>query len=240
MNSKREKPDFSLSSLKTSKLINKPNQWLRRLCTPEPSRSRATYFSLKHLQCGVWHHSRQKDHTQAHADVIHRRRSWSLWQMTRIGPGHYLLTSPQQHCHITLQRTRRKSAWRRGERQVEVSLCSPGVSYSLHCSTTPGVSIPGLMDFSNSIDYHSDKMISILKSQDLEIFHEWNSISVSGSLYAQYMTEVPLSKALNPQLLPRSRSIKWLPTALVCVQLHSVCVFTVCVVFTAVCVHLDG
>ncbi len=48
------------------------------------------------------------------------------------------------------------------------------------------------------------------------------------------MTEVPLSKAPNPQLLPGRRNIKkWLPTA------PAVCVFTVCVcvcVFTAVCV----
>ncbi len=41
-------------------------------------------------------------------------------------------------------------------------------------------------------------------------------------------TEVPLSKAPNPQLLPRRRSINGCPC--------SGCVFTVCV-FTAVCVH---
>ncbi len=47
-------------------------------------------------------------------------------------------------------------------------------------------------------------------------------------------TEVPLSKAPNPQLLPGSRSINGCPLRRVCV--HSVCV-CVCV-FTAVCVHL--
>ncbi len=45
-------------------------------------------------------------------------------------------------------------------------------------------------------------------------------------------TEVPLSKAPNPQLLPRYRSINGCSLLRVCV--HSVCVFT------AVCVHLDG
>ncbi len=42
-------------------------------------------------------------------------------------------------------------------------------------------------------------------------------------------TEVPLSKAPNPQLLPGRRSINGCPLLRVCV--HSVCVFT------AVCVH---
>ncbi len=42
-------------------------------------------------------------------------------------------------------------------------------------------------------------------------------------------TEVPLSKALNPQLLPGRRSINGCPLLRVCV--HGVCVFT------AVCVH---
>ncbi len=43
-------------------------------------------------------------------------------------------------------------------------------------------------------------------------------------------TEVLLSKALNPQLLPGRHSIKWLPTA-GCV--HGLWVFT------AVCVHFE-
>ncbi len=43
-------------------------------------------------------------------------------------------------------------------------------------------------------------------------------------------TEVPLSKAPNPQLLPRRCSINGCPLLWV----HDVCVFT------AVCVHLDG
>ncbi len=43
-------------------------------------------------------------------------------------------------------------------------------------------------------------------------------------------TEVPLSKAPNPQLFPGRRKHKWLPTA-PCVCVHGVCVFT------AVCVH---
>ncbi len=43
-------------------------------------------------------------------------------------------------------------------------------------------------------------------------------------------TEVPLSKAPNPQLLPGRRSINGCPLLRVCV--HGVCVFT------AVCVHL--
>ncbi len=43
-------------------------------------------------------------------------------------------------------------------------------------------------------------------------------------------TEVPLSKASNPQLLPGRRSINDCPLLRVCVQ--GVCVFT------AVCVHL--
>ncbi len=42
-------------------------------------------------------------------------------------------------------------------------------------------------------------------------------------------TEVPLSKAPNPQLLPGRRSINGCPLLWVCV--HGVCVFT------AVCVH---
>ncbi len=42
-------------------------------------------------------------------------------------------------------------------------------------------------------------------------------------------TEVPLSKAPNPQLLPGRRSINGYPLLRVCV--HGVCVFT------AVCVH---
>ncbi len=42
-------------------------------------------------------------------------------------------------------------------------------------------------------------------------------------------TEVPLSKASNPQLLPGRRSINGCPQLQVCV--HGVCVFT------AVCVH---
>ncbi len=46
------------------------------------------------------------------------------------------------------------------------------------------------------------------------------------------MTEVPLSKGPNPQLLPGRRSINGCPLLWVCV--HDVCVFT------AVCVHLDG
>ncbi len=47
-------------------------------------------------------------------------------------------------------------------------------------------------------------------------------------------TEVsPLSKAPNPQLLPRHRS----PLLRVCV--HGMCV-RVCSLLTAVCVHLDG
>ncbi len=45
------------------------------------------------------------------------------------------------------------------------------------------------------------------------------------------MTEVPLSKAPNPQLLP-GRCNNGCP--LLRVHVHSVCVFT------AVCVHLDG
>ncbi len=45
-------------------------------------------------------------------------------------------------------------------------------------------------------------------------------------------TEVPLSKAPNPQLLPGRRSINGCP--LLRVWVHGVCVFT------AVCVHLDG
>ncbi len=44
-------------------------------------------------------------------------------------------------------------------------------------------------------------------------------------------TEVPLSKAPNPQLLPGRRSINGCPLLRVCV--HGVCVC----VFTAVCVH---
>ncbi len=48
------------------------------------------------------------------------------------------------------------------------------------------------------------------------------------------MTEVPLSKAPNPQLLPGRRSVNGCPLFQVCV--HGVCVC----VFTAVCVHLDG
>ncbi len=43
------------------------------------------------------------------------------------------------------------------------------------------------------------------------------------------MTEVPLSKAPNPQLLPGCRSINGCPLLRVCV--HGVCLFT------AVCVH---
>ncbi len=44
------------------------------------------------------------------------------------------------------------------------------------------------------------------------------------------MTEVPLSKSLNPQLLPGCRSINGCPLLRVCV--HCVCVFTaVCVYF---------
>ncbi len=48
-------------------------------------------------------------------------------------------------------------------------------------------------------------------------------------------TEVPLSKALNPQLFPGRRSINGCP-------LLRVCVFTVCVcVYTALCVcTMDG
>ncbi len=42
-------------------------------------------------------------------------------------------------------------------------------------------------------------------------------------------TEVPLSKAPNPQLLPGRRSINGCPLLRVCI--HGVCVFT------AVCVH---
>ncbi len=51
-------------------------------------------------------------------------------------------------------------------------------------------------------------------------------------------TEVPLSKAPNPQLLPGHRSIVC-PLLRVCV--HGVCV-CVCSLLTAVCVcvHLDG
>ncbi len=45
-----------------------------------------------------------------------------------------------------------------------------------------------------------------------------------------YGAEVPLSKAPNPQLLPRRRSINGCPLLRVCV--HGVCVFTaVCVQF---------
>ncbi len=43
------------------------------------------------------------------------------------------------------------------------------------------------------------------------------------------MTEVPLSKAPNPQLLEQ-----WLPTA------PGACSQCVCSLLTAVCVHLDG
>ncbi len=50
------------------------------------------------------------------------------------------------------------------------------------------------------------------------------------NIFAEYTTEVPLSKAPNPQLLPGRCSIN-LSTAPVCV--HCVCVC----VFTAVCVH---
>ncbi len=52
-------------------------------------------------------------------------------------------------------------------------------------------------------------------------------------------TEVrPLSKALNPQLLPGRRRIKWLPTPLgVCSLCLCVCLYTThCCVY----VHLDG
>ncbi len=49
------------------------------------------------------------------------------------------------------------------------------------------------------------------------------------SARATSMTEVSLSKAPNPQLLPGRRSINGCPLLRVCV--HSVCVFT------AVCVH---
>ncbi len=52
------------------------------------------------------------------------------------------------------------------------------------------------------------------------------------SLHLQHHDKVPLSKAPNPQLLPRRRSINDCPLLRVCV--HVVCVFT------AVCVHLDG
>ncbi len=45
-------------------------------------------------------------------------------------------------------------------------------------------------------------------------------------------TEVPLSKAPNPQLLPGRRSINGCPLLRVCV--HGVCVFT------AVCVHIGA
>ncbi len=48
-------------------------------------------------------------------------------------------------------------------------------------------------------------------------------------------TEVPLSKAPNPQLLPGRRSINGCPLLRVCV--HGVCVFTVCVCSRCVCVH---
>ncbi len=50
------------------------------------------------------------------------------------------------------------------------------------------------------------------------------------------MTGVPLSKTLNPQLLPGRRSINGCPLLRVCVHGVCVCVFTVCV---CVCT-LDG
>ncbi len=55
---------------------------------------------------------------------------------------------------------------------------------------------------------------------------EWMSSALSTF---STTTEVPLSKAPNPQLLPGHRSIKGCPLLQVCV--HGVCVFT------AVCVH---
>ncbi len=53
------------------------------------------------------------------------------------------------------------------------------------------------------------------------------------------MTEVPLSKAPNPQTAPRAPQHKWLPTVCVCVCV-CVCVFVHYSLLTAVCVHLDG
>ncbi len=47
------------------------------------------------------------------------------------------------------------------------------------------------------------------------------------------MTEVLLSKALNPPTAPRALE-QWLPTA------PGVCSQCVCSLLTAVCVHLDG
>ncbi len=54
-------------------------------------------------------------------------------------------------------------------------------------------------------------------------------VNVQCSLLLNTTTEVPLSKAPNPQLLPRVPQHKW-------PQLLQVCVHSVCV-FTAVCVH---
>ncbi len=50
-------------------------------------------------------------------------------------------------------------------------------------------------------------------------------------------TKVPLSKAPDPQLLPRAPQNKWLPIN--AVWDPEQCSRCVCV-FTAVCVHLDG
>ncbi len=56
-------------------------------------------------------------------------------------------------------------------------------------------------------------------------------MNVQRSIHLQYHDEVPLSKATNPQLLPRCRSINGCPLLQVC--LRGVWMF----VFTAVCVH---
>ncbi len=70
--------------------------------------------------------------------------------------------------------------------------------------------------------------------------HTWPYVmSLSLSLSIP-MTEVPLSKALNPQLLPGCRSKNGYPLLQVCV--HGVCV-CVCVCVSSpltFCVHLDG
>ncbi len=88
-------------------------------------------------------------------------------------------------------------------------------------------------------------------------FQEWMYSTVSTF---NTTTEVPLCKALNPQLLPGHRSINGCPQLRVCVHggvcvcvcVWCVCVCVcvwcvvcvvcvcVCVVFTAVCMHLDG
>ncbi len=56
-------------------------------------------------------------------------------------------------------------------------------------------------------------------------------VNIKLSLHFDTTTEVPLSKAPNPQLLPGHRSIGC-PLLRVCA--HGVCVLT------TVCVHLDG